>query len=753
MKKNLFIFICTALFTVLLTSNLGAQQVRKLDEQSKLNSVHRLLAADEQIAPTTRGDIVFTEGFESTSGPNGSLPTGWTKTGTAWVTVDNTSQLPGIDGEGQAPYSGTREMARSWQNASQSAWAFTPAISCTEGHVYKVTFWYTAPGYPPEGEFDNFEVKAGKTASAAGMTDLVFKLVDTEVHDWTMATGKFVATTTGNYFVGFHCTNGASAGIWITIDEITVSDEGEVVFCPKVSDLEVEIQGTDAKVKWTAAEGEPTGYKVYDGSTLLGTVKDKTYLAKNLTSGSHTFGVEAIYSDGCEPILVTKTVDMPVALNPIKNLNGSCIEGIFNLNWTKPDDNIPGFNDWLSYSKGNYGGVLGSSSTGIYYYAQRWSPADLAAKEITTGSSVTKLKFSFNSHPSVPVTSGYYQLKIWQGTSSLTAGTEKFSSDDIPVTSISSGTWHEITLDTPVAIDPTLELWIGVYTNVNVGGYPISYDNTETVLNCNLFKSNTPTGNWTKVEAVGGWTKGNLMVAGFVITEGGTPIELTHYDIYKDNVKLDETIETEYTKTGIEGQGNYCVVAVYDNDAQSPKVCKSVVCGNCYPPTDLGVTFGPNCQFATITWKKASTFATEQCNIYRDSVLIKEKHSTTTYIDQAIDKHKSHTWEVRAICPNGSETEGVVLEKEACEPIGPGVNENAKTKFSIVPNPATNNITVTAGSNFHTIEFISFLGQTVLSQPNVGNTTKIDVSDLSNGIYFVRIISENGTSVQKFVKQ
>jgi hypothetical protein len=71
-----------------------------------------------------------------------------------------------------------------------------------------------------------------------------------------------------------------------------------------------------------------------------------------------------------------------------------------------------------------------------------------------------------------------------------------------------------------------------------------------------------------------------------------------------------------------------------------------------------------------------------------------------------------------------------------------------------VPNPAASgNITVTSGSSFHTIEMISFLGQTVLSQPNVGNTTTLDVSNLPSGVYFVRIISEQGTNVQKFVKQ
>jgi hypothetical protein len=82
-----------------------------------------------------------------------------------------------------------------------------------------------------------------------------------------------------------------------------------------------------------------------------------------------------------------------------------------------------------------------------------------------------------------------------------------------------------------------------------------------------------------------------------------------------------------------------------------------------------------------------------------------------------------------------------------------GIKENAKPSFSIVPNPSSKNITITAANHFHTIEVDSFLGQTVYSQPHTGNKATLDVSNYPNGIYFVRIISDNGVCVNKFVKQ
>ena len=73
--------------------------------------------------------------------------------------------------------------------------------------------------------------------------------------------------------------------------------------------------------------------------------------------------------------------------------------------------------------------------------------------------------------------------------------------------------------------------------------------------------------------------------------------------------------------------------------------------------------------------------------------------------------------------------------------------------FSIVPNPATKDITIKANSDFNKIEVVNFLGQTVITEQNTGNIAKLDISTLTSGVYFVRIISENSASVMKFVKQ
>ena len=82
-----------------------------------------------------------------------------------------------------------------------------------------------------------------------------------------------------------------------------------------------------------------------------------------------------------------------------------------------------------------------------------------------------------------------------------------------------------------------------------------------------------------------------------------------------------------------------------------------------------------------------------------------------------------------------------------------GIDEYLPPNFTIVPNPATNQVTISSATPFQSVEIINFLGQTVVSQSSVGNTATINVSNLNNGVYFVRVVFEDGGSVKKLVKQ
>ncbi|RFN58924.1 T9SS type A sorting domain-containing protein [Marixanthomonas ophiurae] len=80
------------------------------------------------------------------------------------------------------------------------------------------------------------------------------------------------------------------------------------------------------------------------------------------------------------------------------------------------------------------------------------------------------------------------------------------------------------------------------------------------------------------------------------------------------------------------------------------------------------------------------------------------------------------------------------------------VSENEITSFKIYPNPVSETLFISSENNtIENISVFSINGQVVLSEKS--NTNQLDVSTLSNGLYFVEIASGNGTSIQKFIKK
>ena len=76
-----------------------------------------------------------------------------------------------------------------------------------------------------------------------------------------------------------------------------------------------------------------------------------------------------------------------------------------------------------------------------------------------------------------------------------------------------------------------------------------------------------------------------------------------------------------------------------------------------------------------------------------------------------------------------------------------------KPTFTLYPNPSSTELNIAVGkTNIQTINVFSITGKNVLSYSNLSNNS-IDISELTNGIYFVEIISDEGNkTVQRFLK-
>lgn len=81
------------------------------------------------------------------------------------------------------------------------------------------------------------------------------------------------------------------------------------------------------------------------------------------------------------------------------------------------------------------------------------------------------------------------------------------------------------------------------------------------------------------------------------------------------------------------------------------------------------------------------------------------------------------------------------------------VEDLKKFNFSAYPNPASNNLTISASKNIQNVEIFNVIGQKVMSLTPNTNNKSIDVSNLNTGVYVLKATIEGIKGSYKFVKQ
>ncbi|ESU29760.1 hypothetical protein FLJC2902T_02360 [Flavobacterium limnosediminis JC2902] len=85
-----------------------------------------------------------------------------------------------------------------------------------------------------------------------------------------------------------------------------------------------------------------------------------------------------------------------------------------------------------------------------------------------------------------------------------------------------------------------------------------------------------------------------------------------------------------------------------------------------------------------------------------------------------------------------------------------GVSEFGNAIFTVYPNPTNGSVNIVSKDNsslINTVTVTDILGKTVQTKTVNTTNTNIDLSDLSSGIYFAKVKSDNSESIIKIVKQ
>jgi lysyl endopeptidase len=80
-----------------------------------------------------------------------------------------------------------------------------------------------------------------------------------------------------------------------------------------------------------------------------------------------------------------------------------------------------------------------------------------------------------------------------------------------------------------------------------------------------------------------------------------------------------------------------------------------------------------------------------------------------------------------------------------------GLENLDNTQIIVYPNPAKDQLTVTAGTKMNRIEFVTVAGQTVFAQTVNNTTATLQLAGISSGMYFVNVYSETGVTVKQVI--
>jgi len=82
-----------------------------------------------------------------------------------------------------------------------------------------------------------------------------------------------------------------------------------------------------------------------------------------------------------------------------------------------------------------------------------------------------------------------------------------------------------------------------------------------------------------------------------------------------------------------------------------------------------------------------------------------------------------------------------------------GIEENESVSFSMFPNPLNDNILTIKNAENSSILIFDVLGKKVFEKTILENTSRLNLSQLNNGMYFVQIENKNSSVIKKLIKR
>lgn len=124
--------------------------------------------------------------------------------------------------------------------------------------------------------------------------------------------------------------------------------------------------------------------------------------------------------------------------------------------------------------------------------------------------------------------------------------------------------------------------------------------------------------------------------------------------------------------------------------------------------------------------------------------------TAATYTIGGLEEATVYEYQVQAIC-DGTTSEWTQVASQTT-----GIDSRLLESIKLYPNPASDYVEVRVSDNdvkMSRLEVYDVYGKLLNEVEVIDNPTRINVSSLSNGMYYVRVITENGVATKNFIKR
>ena len=150
-----------------------------------------------------------------------------------------------------------------------------------------------------------------------------------------------------------------------------------------------------------------------------------------------------------------------------------------------------------------------------------------------------------------------------------------------------------------------------------------------------------------------------------------------------------------------------------------------------------------------VSWERVETAMYYM--IYLDGMLTQQVSDPVTELKAAPSMPETYCFTVTAVNLAGESAHS----NEVCVTYPEdGIEENVAS-FNIYPNPVNDKLYIETEVEVEEVVVYAITGVIVGQQSTVNSqqSVTIDVTNLNSGVYFVKVVTENGESVQRFIKK